>query len=53
MDANDGRFELFATYPICFWSGKLGQTVDSGQIREWRRPVGRVSSAPSWPLFPA
>jgi hypothetical protein len=19
----DGRFELFATYPICFWSGKL------------------------------
>jgi murein L,D-transpeptidase YafK len=26
----DGRFELFATYPICFWSGKLGPKQREG-----------------------
>lgn len=26
----DGRFELFATYPICFWSGKLGPKLREG-----------------------
>jgi hypothetical protein len=25
-----GRFELFATYPICFWSGKLGPKQREG-----------------------
>src|SRR4030095_8233439 len=25
-----GRFELFATYPICFWSGKLGPKLREG-----------------------
>jgi murein L,D-transpeptidase YafK len=27
---NDGRFELFATYPICLWSGTLGPKVREG-----------------------
>jgi murein L,D-transpeptidase YafK len=27
---NQGRFELFATYPICFWSGKLGPKLREG-----------------------
>jgi len=26
----EDRFELFATYPICFWSGKLGPKVREG-----------------------
>ena len=26
----EGRFELFATYPICFWSGKLGPKLHEG-----------------------
>jgi len=26
----DGRFELFETYPICMWSGKLGPKVREG-----------------------
>ena len=26
----DGRFELFATYPICFWSGRLGPKLREG-----------------------
>ena len=26
----DGRFELFATYPICFWSGRLGPKQREG-----------------------
>jgi murein L,D-transpeptidase YafK len=26
----DGRFALFATYPICFWSGKLGPKEREG-----------------------
>ena len=26
----DDRFELFATYPICFWSGKLGPKEHEG-----------------------
>ena len=26
----DGRFELFATYPICFWSGGLGPKLREG-----------------------
>jgi murein L,D-transpeptidase YafK len=26
----DGRFELFATYPICFWSGTLGPKLREG-----------------------
>jgi murein L,D-transpeptidase YafK len=25
-----GRFELFATYPICFWSGRLGPKLREG-----------------------
>jgi hypothetical protein len=27
---SQGRFELFATYPICFWSGKLGPKLREG-----------------------
>jgi murein L,D-transpeptidase YafK len=27
---NQGRFELFATYPICFWSGTLGPKLREG-----------------------
>jgi murein L,D-transpeptidase YafK len=27
---NDGRFELFATYPICLWSGRLGPKEHEG-----------------------
>lgn len=26
----DGRFELFATYPICLWSGRLGPKLREG-----------------------
>jgi murein L,D-transpeptidase YafK len=26
----EGRFERFATYPICFWSGKLGPKLREG-----------------------
>lgn len=26
----DGRYELFATYPICFWSGRLGPKLREG-----------------------
>src|SRR5215813_12170254 len=26
----DDRFELFATYPICFWSGRLGPKEREG-----------------------
>lgn len=26
----EGRFELFATYPICFWSGRLGPKLREG-----------------------
>jgi murein L,D-transpeptidase YafK len=26
----DGRFELFATYPICMWSGRLGPKLKEG-----------------------
>jgi murein L,D-transpeptidase YafK len=26
----DGRFELFATYPVCFWSGRLGPKLREG-----------------------
>ena len=26
----DGRFELFATYPICLWSGRLGPKFQEG-----------------------
>ncbi|MGH6736783.1 MAG: L,D-transpeptidase family protein [Methyloceanibacter sp.] len=27
---NDGRYELFATYPICLWSGRLGPKLREG-----------------------
>jgi murein L,D-transpeptidase YafK len=27
---SQGRFELFATYPVCFWSGKLGPKLREG-----------------------
>ena len=30
MDAKDDRFELFAAYPICEWSGKLGPKLHEG-----------------------
>jgi murein L,D-transpeptidase YafK len=26
----DGRYELFATYPICLWSGRLGPKLQEG-----------------------
>lgn len=26
----EGRFQLFATYPICYWSGKLGPKLKEG-----------------------
>ena len=26
----DGRFALFATYPICYWSGRLGPKLKTG-----------------------
>ncbi len=29
----DGRFELFATYPICLWSGRLGPKLKEGDLQ--------------------
>lgn len=37
------RFELFATYPICFWSGKLGPKLREG---DRQAPEGLYSVGP-------
>jgi len=29
----NGRFELFATYPICFWSGRLRPKLKEGDLQ--------------------
>jgi murein L,D-transpeptidase YafK len=29
----DGRFELFATHPICYWSGRLGPKMREGDLQ--------------------
>jgi len=29
----DGRYELFATYPICLWSGRLGPKLQEGDLQ--------------------
>jgi len=31
--AKDGRFQLFATYPICLWSGRLGPKLKEGDLQ--------------------
>ena len=40
----DGRFELFATYPICFWSGGLGPKLREG---DKQAPEGLYSVGPN------
>ncbi len=40
----DDRFELFATYPICFWSGKLGPKLREG---DRQAPEGLYSVGPT------
>jgi murein L,D-transpeptidase YafK len=29
----DGRYQLFATYPICLWSGRLGPKLKEGDLQ--------------------
>ena len=29
----DGRYRLFATYPICLWSGRLGPKLSEGDLQ--------------------
>lgn len=29
----DGRYQLFATYPICLWSGRLGPKLQEGDLQ--------------------
>ena len=57
----DGRFERFATYPICLWSGRLGPKLAEGDLQapEGFYTVGQSSSirtaagiAPSISAFP-
>ena len=40
----DERFELFATYPICHWSGRLGPKLHEG---DRQAPEGLYSRGPS------
>jgi murein L,D-transpeptidase YafK len=44
----DGRYELFATYPICFWSGRLGPKLREG---DRQAPEGLYSVGPQQ-LYP-
>jgi murein L,D-transpeptidase YafK len=44
----DGRFELFATYPICFWSGRLGPKLREG---DRQAPEGLYTVGPQQ-LYP-
>jgi len=29
----DGRYQLFATYPVCLWSGRLGPKLQEGDLQ--------------------
>jgi len=45
----DGRFELFATYPMCMWSGRLGPKLKEGdrQAPEGFYTVGKDALNPN------
>ena len=45
---SQGRFELFATYPICFWSGTLGPKLREG---DRQAPEGLYTVGPQQ-LYP-
>lgn len=56
LSSNDGtgRYALFATYPICFWSGGLGPKLKEGdrQAPEGFYTVDRDLAHPNGPRWP-
>ena len=50
----DGRYQLFATYPICLWSGRLGPKLAEGDLQapEGFYTVGQGAAQSEQPLAP-
>ena len=49
----DGRFELFAAYAICYWSGKLGPKLHEGDKQApeglYTVGIGQIHHKGRWP----